>query len=87
MFYTYILQSLKFPNQTYIGFTQDLENRLHEHNSQQSAHSKKFSPGKYMFYAAFPTQTQVINFEKYLKTGSERLFIKKHCRLSDLHNS
>lgn len=81
MFFTYIFQSLNFPEQTYIGFTQDLNNRLLEHNMGTSKHSSKFKPWKIIFYCAFETQEQAINFEKYLKSCSGRIFVKKHCQL------
>lgn len=81
MFYTYILQSIYFSEQTYIGFTQDINHRLSEHNSGISKHSAKFKPWKIIFYSAFETQEQAIYFEKYLKSCSGRTFIKKHCHL------
>lgn len=64
-----------------VGFTQDLKNRLSEHNSGNSQHSSKFKPWKIIFYSAFETQVQAIHFEKYLKSCSGRTFIKKHCQL------
>ncbi|HSW77072.1 MAG TPA: GIY-YIG nuclease family protein [Candidatus Saccharimonadales bacterium] len=79
MFYTYILQSLNFPDQIYIGFTQDINHRLLEHNSGTSFHTSKFKPWKIIFFSAFETANQAILFEKYLKSCSGRTFIKKHC--------
>jgi predicted GIY-YIG superfamily endonuclease len=81
MFYIYVLQSINFPDQTYIGFTQDLNHRLSEHNAGTSKHSSKFKPWKITFYIAFETQEQAIYFEKYLKSCSGRTFMKKHCQL------
>ncbi|MFP4547999.1 MAG: GIY-YIG nuclease family protein [Fidelibacterota bacterium] len=32
MYYTYILKSIKFPNKTYIGYSENLKQRLQYHN-------------------------------------------------------
>ena len=32
MFYVYLLRSIPNPDQTYIGFTEDLKTRLNAHN-------------------------------------------------------
>ena len=44
MFYVYIIRSVNQPDQTYIGFTQDLKQRLLTHNQGGSPHTAKFSP-------------------------------------------
>ena len=38
MWYVYILRSINFPKQEYIGATADLKRRLPEHNAGKSAH-------------------------------------------------
>ncbi|MBP7854852.1 GIY-YIG nuclease family protein, partial [Candidatus Babeliales bacterium] len=38
MFYVYILQSLHFPNQSYVGYTNNLSKRLAAHNAGYSTH-------------------------------------------------
>ena len=44
MWYVYILRSIDFPEQEYIGATSDLKRRLPEHNAGKSAHTAKFKP-------------------------------------------
>ena len=78
MFYVYILQSIDFPNNFYIGFTTDLKQRLSEHNSGKSVHTKKFKPWKLKNYVAFDNEEKAKNFETYLKTHSGRNFCKNH---------
>lgn len=78
MFYTYILVSISHPNQIYIGHTQDLKNRLSDHNQGKNTHSKKYIPWTIETYLAFPTKQKTIAFEKYLKTGSGFSFRKRH---------
>ena len=44
MWYVYIIRSISFPDQEYIGATADLKRRLPEHNAGKSAHTAKFKP-------------------------------------------
>jgi predicted GIY-YIG superfamily endonuclease len=38
MKYVYLLESIDFPNETYIGLTDDLRQRVAAHNSGQAKH-------------------------------------------------
>lgn len=78
MFYVYILNSLLVQDRMYVGYTQNLENRLKEHNAGECAHSSKYKPWAVMTYIAFDTKEKAIAFEKYLKSGSGRSFAKRH---------
>ncbi len=44
MWYVYIIRSIEFPDQEYIGATEDLKRRIPEHNAGKSAHTAKFKP-------------------------------------------
>ena len=78
MFYTYVLQSLSEPNQRYVGHTEDLRQRVAEHNAGKCPHTSKFLPWKVKVYVAFVTNEQALHFEKYLKSGSGRAFANRH---------
>ena len=78
MFYVYILQSQIFPDRFYIGYTADLKRRLYEHNHGLSAHTKKYMPWNLKNYIAFQDEGKARCFERYLKTGSGRRFVKQH---------
>ena len=78
MYYTYILRSKSIPYQTYTGFTSNLKNRLKDHNSGKSFHTSKYKPWNLDFYCAFNNKQKALNFEKYLKSGSGKAFVKKH---------
>lgn len=78
MFYVYILQSVTFPENFYIGFTDNLKKRLHDHNAGYSTHTKKFMPWRLKNYIAFDDEQKAKNFEIYLKTHSGRKFCKNH---------
>jgi putative endonuclease len=56
MYYSYILRSESFPNQTYAGSTGDLRRRLAEHNAGKSTHTSKFKPWELVTYIAFQDQ-------------------------------
>ncbi len=77
MFYVYLLRSSAFPEQTYIGFTEDLKQRLSDHNAGKSLHTAKFLPWELVSYHAFVDKRTAQEFEHYLKTGSGQAFAKK----------
>jgi len=77
MFYVYMLRSDCNPEQTYIGFTENLKDRLSVHNAGGSPHTAKFRPWALMNYQAFSDKERALAFEKYLKTGSGKAFAKK----------
>ena len=83
MHYVYLLQS-KSQQQQYIGLTRDLRERLRQHNDASSPHTKKFCPWTLVAYFAFKDEATAIAFEKYLKSGSGRAFIKRHVPLPRL---
>jgi putative endonuclease len=78
MYYVYILQSLSFANQRYIGYSTDLKQRLSDHNSGKSPHTSKYIPWKLVMYIAFEDELKALAFERYLKSGSGHAFYKKH---------
>ncbi len=77
MFYVYILQSISFSNQTYVGYTNNLSKRLEVHNSGNSTYTSKYIPWKIVTYVAFSDQSLAIEFEKYLKTSSGKILINR----------
>ena len=77
MFYVYILRSISYPEQTYIGFTKNLKQRLATHNDGNSTYTSKYTPWTLVSYVAFDTQEKATEFEKYLKTSSGKLLLNK----------
>ena len=76
-FYTYILESVNSPKHFYIGYTEDFENRLKDHNSGKCTHTDKFKPWRIITVISFTEREKALEFEQYLKTGSGRAFAKK----------
>lgn len=86
MFYVYLLRSESDPARTYVGFTEDLRQRLHEHNIGKSTHTAKYRPWLLETYLAFSSIQQARDFERYLKTPSGIAFANKRLRPSSPPN-
>jgi predicted GIY-YIG superfamily endonuclease len=76
-YYVYILASEKDPNRFYVGLTENFMERLLEHNSGKSIHTKAFRPWRIKTCIAFTNRQSATQFERYLKTSSGRSFAKK----------
>ncbi|MSR84876.1 GIY-YIG nuclease family protein [Candidatus Uhrbacteria bacterium] len=76
MFFTYILLSLK-DNRTYVGYTNDLEERLARHNSGQVTATQNRRPLKVFFHEEWPTMEEAKKRELYWKSGAGRRKLKK----------
>jgi len=75
MYYVY---SLKCKDGYYIGCTHDLKERFVRHQKGQVPATSSRLPLKLEFYFAFNNKFTAFEFEKYLKSGSGRAFVKKH---------
>lgn len=78
MYYVYLIQSIPFTNQKYIGHTDNLRERLKTHNSGGSVYTKTYRPWKLVMAIAFEDKLKATAFEKYLKSGAGRAFAKRH---------
>ena len=77
MHYVYILRSVNNPHRLDIGYTQDLDKRLVEHNRGDSGYSKTYAPWELEAYVVFKNGSLAQDFERYLKSGSGHAFLKK----------
>jgi predicted GIY-YIG superfamily endonuclease len=80
MMYVYLLESINFPGENYVGLTDDLRKRLVAHNAGQASHTKKFKPWRLVTYLAFSEEAKAVAFERYMKSSSGRAFAKKRLR-------
>ena len=76
MFYVYAIKSLS-KNFTYIGFTNNLERRLFEHNSGYNKSTKAYLPFNLIYSETVETSEEVRKREKFLKSGQGRKFLKE----------
>jgi predicted GIY-YIG superfamily endonuclease len=82
MFYVYILRCSN--EKPYIGCTDNLKERIERHNNGYVPATKPLLPMKLVSYFAFQNKYTAFNFEKYLKSGSGRGFVKKHFNLDKI---
>ena len=66
MFCVYILHSTIF-DKFYIGQTNDIDSRLHRHNSGTVPSTKPFLPWEMIFYTTKETRGEALVLEKKLK--------------------
>lgn len=76
MFYTYVLKSSKDGN-LYIGWTNDVDHRLGEHNEGLVNATKYRLPLELVYYEACLSKEAAISREKQLKTGFGRAYLKR----------
>lgn len=76
MYYVYFLS--RADGKPYTGCTDNLEDRLSRHSKGQIPATKDRLPIRLVSYFTCSNKYTAFNFEKYLKTGSGRAFIKKH---------
>ncbi len=75
MFYLYILQNDK--DSFYIGTTNNLERRLHQHNGGQSKYTKYKGSWKVVYTEYFETRSEAMKREYYLKSQKSKSFIQE----------
>jgi len=75
--YVYILRSEVVAEHFYVGFTENLRNRLKTYKSGKVPHTAKFRPWKIKTALAFTDRQRAMEFERYLKSSSGRAFVKK----------
>jgi len=76
MYFVYIL--ICSDGKPYTGCTSDLKERLRRHKNSSIFATKSRLPIRLVSYFAFDGRYKAFNFEKYLKSGSGRAFLKKH---------
>lgn len=74
----YYIYSLKCIDGYYVGCTNDLKERISRHKNGHVPATINRLPVKLIFYFAIKDKHKAFVFEKYLKSGSGRSFIKKH---------
>ena len=74
----YYIYSLKCKDGYYIGCTDNLTSRLERHQKGYVPATVNRLPIRLDFYFAIRDKYKAFEFEKYLKSGSGRAFIKRH---------
>jgi putative endonuclease len=77
MYYVYVLENTK--NRTwYIGYTENLEKRVLEHQSGKGGRTTRLKIGwKLIYHEGYLNKQDAVGREKFLKSGSGRKYIVK----------
>lgn len=67
-FYVYLLRSINKPDWIYVGYTENLKERLKEHNSGDSKSTAYYKPFELIHYEAYRNRKDAKRRELYLKT-------------------
>lgn len=78
MFYTYVLLSKK-DNKFYIGYTNNLKERLNLHNSGKVFATKSRSPLKLIYCEMHLNKYDALRREKYFKTNKGKNALYRMC--------
>ena len=86
-YFVYVLQSLK-DKTYYIGYTQNLIQRLKAHNAGKSTYTKAHRPYHCVYYETYFTKQKAKQREKYLKRYANiKKFLKTRVPLTKSQNS
>lgn len=77
MHYVYLIESTAIHHERYVGYTDNLPQRLREHNIGKNPSTAEMRPWRLRTYLAFRTKLQALRFERYLKSGSGHAFARK----------
>jgi putative endonuclease len=75
-FCVYILRS-ESSGRYYIGQTQDLDQRVAYHQANYSKSLKNRGPWSLVYHEEFPTRSDAVRRERYLKSQKDRAFIDR----------
>jgi putative endonuclease len=75
MFYAYVIKSVNH-NFYYKGHCENLEERLHQHNSGMTDSIRPYIPFSLIYHEAFETRSEAIQRENYFKSAAGRRFLK-----------
>ena len=75
VYYVYLIKTLdNFPKKSYVGYTNDLNQRLIKHNNNKGAKSTRGYKWKLIYKKRFYSKTKALSFEyKLKKDRKERL--------------
>ncbi len=79
MYYVYLIKSLKHFH-WYIGFTENVQNRLQTHNQGNNISTRTGRPWELLYFEAYRHKLDALGRERFLKSGAGHRFLKKQLR-------
>ena len=78
-YYVYVLRGSK-DNRLYIGYTENLKKRLHEHEAGSVKSTKPRIPLELIFYEAYKNKYDALRRERYFKSSKGKTTLKRMLR-------
>lgn len=79
MFIVYVLRSA-LNRRLYVGFTENLEERLNAHNQGAVSSTKSHRPWRFIFYECYTNKGDALRREQYFKTTAGKRGLKMMLR-------
>lgn len=79
-YYTYVLIS-RFDNNLYVGWTNNLKNRIQKHQNGQVNATKYRRPLQLIYFEGCYSKDLAIKREKQLKTGFGRAYLNRRLQI------
>jgi putative endonuclease len=79
MYFVYVLLSLQ-DKKFYIGFTENVERRLADHNAGRNTSTKCRRPFELMYYEAHGSKDDALRREMYFKTAKGKTTLRQVLR-------
>jgi putative endonuclease len=76
MYHVYAIKSLS-RNYIYVGMTNDLQRRMHEHQSGANKTTAPYRPFILFYTETFSTRHEARRREKFLKSGAGKEFLRQ----------
>lgn len=74
-YFVYAIKSLS-KKYIYVGLTNNLDRRINQHNKGREKTTKPYIPFQLIFTKTFVDRISAREFEKYLKSGTGKKFLK-----------
>jgi putative endonuclease len=75
MYFIYILQSAK-DKSYYVGYTNNIDNRLYEHNFGRTRYTKLKRPWNLVYKEEYKTRKEAFKRERYLKKLKSKQYLE-----------
>ncbi|KKP87929.1 MAG: endonuclease [Berkelbacteria bacterium GW2011_GWA2_35_9] len=83
MYYVYVIKSVG-EDWYYVGLTNNVNKRLHQHNLAQSTSTKAHSPFKLIYSKSFTDRMSARDYEKFLKIHSNKEKLIKSLQIAEV---
>lgn len=77
MHFIYFLESTQHPDHHYIGYTENIQKRIVEHNHGQVLSTKNMRPWKLIYAEIYSHKLDALHREKFLKSGGGWKYLQK----------